>query len=128
MDKLNSGVKIIGNIIKQFHDKMKSVYLIFQKSDESNDDWIKRFRTAWNVAVLVSNGRVFMPKVLPGDAVYGAMTKEELLEASKAMFRFLYSDRGRYGNLQRDIKKNLDLGLDSYPLNMEELYRLLTNK
>ena len=128
VERLNSGVKNVVNTLKQFHDKTKTMCLMCQMNDESNDNWIKRFRAKWNVAELVGDDKIFLPKVDPNDKVHGSMDKPTLLEASKAMFAFLHADKGRNGDLQRDLEKNVDLGLDSCPATMEEACRLLTNE
>ena len=50
------------------------------------------------------------------------MNDERLTEASKAIFTFLHTDRSRYGALQKEIEKNVDLRMDSYPTTIEEVY------
>lgn len=44
------------------------------------------------------------------------------------MFAFLHANRSRYANLQKELEKNVDLGLDSYLTRIENVYRLVSNK
>ena len=71
--------------------------------------------------ILVSEIDEYGPK-------YESMNDDKKLEAAKAIFVFLYSDRTRFIQIKKKFKENMDLGQDIYLVTLEEFCHLLLNE
>ena len=126
--KATSGIDDKANTYVSMHDAISQLYRMKQGSQESNDNYLSRFKT--NVAAVELSGRkhIFASSIISGIPVHEMSTEElnEEIDKSKAIIFLKCADEGRYGALSKRLREATYLDRDEYPTTLSTMYELMT--
>ena len=122
--QLSAGIDDNANDLLTAHDALKQVYNMVQGRTEPNDKYMDRFKETWNAAV-ASSGSVMclVPEILKNSEKYKDFSEDEKIEASKALYFFIHTDRMRFGSRINQVNAGVVLGTDQYPTILDKLMR-----
>jgi len=131
------------NIYSSTHDAKAAFYKDKQGKDETNSDYLSRFKDIYQVveyyggnlcdddALIKHESTILLSKKSHPNYV---LDRQDLKEAtmnakqrSLAMCFFKGADKVRYGALQIELKNNYSRGTDQYAKNVTEVYNLLVS-
>ena len=99
-----------------------------QGSQESNDNYLTRFKT--NVAAIELTGgkHIFVSPTISGTPIEEMSLQEfdEEVDKSKAIIFLKCADDGRFGALSKRLKEATYLDCDEYPTSLATMYELMT--
>lgn len=108
------------------HDALRKFYMMYQRPRETNADYMERFNELWNTAEAAAGKKCLVPDIIKSSAKYANMNEEEWIEATKAIYFLLHSDRNRYGEKLNEMSLALVLGRDDCPTTLNQAYRILS--
>ena len=129
LKKVISGIDKKDNARVTYHDALAALYKMKQGQDESNSEYLERFRSNVNTAELAQASNVFCSPALMKVAQDGKPTDQEINdeeEASMAILLLKNSDPKRYSSLSKKIRKGTFLSRDEYPVTVSAIYELMT--
>ena len=99
-----------------------------QGSQESNDNYLSRFKTNIAAVELTGGKHIFASSIICGISVHEMSTEElnEEIAKSKAIIFFKFADEGRYGALSKMLREATYLDRDEYPTTLSTMYELMT--
>ena len=84
--KLSVGIDANENEIITTHDALKRLYNLRQGLNESNDDYLERFKELWETAVAAAGEQSIVTAMTRTSTKYKGMSNAQLTEATKAVF------------------------------------------
>ena len=98
-----------------------------QGSQESNDNYLSRFKTNIAAVELTGGKHIFASSIICGISVH-EMSAEKLneeIDKSKAIIFLKCADEGRCGALSKRLREATYLYRDEYPTTLSTMYELI---
>ena len=130
LKKVISGIDKKDNARVTYHDALAALYKMKQGQDESNSEYLERFRSIVNSAELAQASNVFCSPALMEVAQDGKPTDQDINdeeEASMAILLLKNSDPKRYSSLSKKLREGTFLSRDEYPVTVSTMYEFMTN-
>ena len=125
--KATSGIDNKSNAYVSMHDAISQLYQTKQGNQESNDNYLARFKT--NIAAVELTG---VKHVFPSPTISGMtiqeMTQQDLEEEmgkSKAIILLKCVDNNRFSALSKRLRDAMYLDHDKYPISIATMYDLM---
>jgi hypothetical protein len=102
-----------------------------QYDNETNDDYLTRFKSMVETLILAGGEHILVSKELIGKDDLSLATKEELNEEKQKFMAtcfILRSDETRYKKLLDDLKSSANRGRDEYPTTLTNAFDLLVRE
>ena len=126
--KATSGIDDNANAYVSLHDAISQLYRMKQGSQESNDNYLTRFKT--NVVAVEPTGgkHIFALPTISGIPIEEMSSQEfdEEVDKSKAIIFLKCADEGRFSALSKRLKEATYLDRDEYLISLSTMYELMT--
>lgn len=121
----------IDNTCNKYENLLSALHMFInmhQGQTESNDDYLRRFKSNLESLIMAGGGHFFYSCVISSIEKHLATKKEIEAEEEcfKAMCFLKQSDpQERYGDLIKSLQASMDVGRDEFPKTVQSAYRLL---
>ena len=130
-----SGLDTKVNLRVSLHSAMLNFLTMRQGENETNDDYLTRFKSSTETLKLAGGEHIFISKEMMGLDDLDTATKTQ---KDKEKDRFMaacfilrcdgINERSRYKNLLEDLKSSANRGRDEYPTTLTEAFDLLVRE
>ena len=129
LQKVTAGVNKTTNSYYSLFNALKEFYTIKQHENESVEDYFRRFEAAQQDLIVLSNGTVTdLSKFVTAKQKADSTTTEAMVIQKFLAVAFIeQADSARYQPLWRELKNNLTLKQDNYPIFLAESVHMLTH-
>ena len=100
---------------------------MYQKPLKTNDAYLEQFKEYWATAEAASGQNCLVPNIMKTSKKYRNLDSNEWIEATKALYFFVHSNRICFGSKVQEVSEGVVLGADNYPLTLEQAYRILND-
>ena len=126
--KATSGIDDKASAYVSMHDEISQLYRMKQGSQESNDNYLARFKTNIAAVEFTAGKHIFASPTISGLSIE-EMSLEELeeeVDKSKAIILLKYADESRFNALSKRLKEAIYLDRNEYPTSLATMYKLMT--
>ena len=124
---VTSGIDNKSNKYKNLLATLTQLFTMRQGDTEANDKFLNRFKS--NVqTVELAGGQDFLVPMKWLDLYSSQQEKNEEKEKFMAMLFLSRSDTKRYGEVQNSLQKQMNLGIDQYPVTVALTFDLLVRE
>ena len=124
---LSIGIDDNQNELMSAHSSKVRLYCMWKKPLETNDVYLERFKEYWSTADAAAGQNCLVPDIFKTSEKYKHMSDEAWIEATKAIYFFLYADHIRFGDKIREVSENIVLGTDQFPTTLDAVYCILSD-
>ena len=130
LKEITSGLDSKSNKRSNLHNAVSAFYKLYQNNNESDDDFIKRFKAAVETVITAGGKHIFCSPTIMEKAGSVATSVETATEVEryKAICYLKQSDKKRHGDLMDELQNAAYVGRDEYPTTTAGAYDLMARR
>ena len=130
VQEISAGLDAKANKRVNLIDSILSLSRLHQRREESEDDYMKRFKAACDTVIAAGGSNLFCSTEIM-DKAGSIPTSNEIKveeEKFKAIWYLKLSDKARHGDLMRDLQNAAYLHRDEYPTTTSEMFDVMIRR